>query len=139
MLVEQPYQARLDEGLIRVYMTHDTVVGFTHQYPRGLLPPDETSSPSPAKVFELPTAAPYRALREQMESEWMPELQALLGLASPVLPVIWDADFLYGPKTTSGDDAYVLCEINASSTFAFPEHAMPTVARAAIERIRANQ
>jgi uncharacterized protein DUF6815 len=53
--------------------------------------------------------------------------------------VIWDADFLYGPKTTAGNDTYVLCEINASSTFAFPEHAMPIVARAAIERIRAAQ
>jgi hypothetical protein len=50
--------------------------------------------------------------------------------------VIWDADFLYGPKNASGDDTYVLCEINASSTFAFPEHAMPAVARAAIARIR---
>jgi hypothetical protein len=50
--------------------------------------------------------------------------------------VIWDADFLHGERTTSGDDTYVLCEINASSTFAFPEHATPTVAKAAIERIR---
>jgi glutathione synthase/RimK-type ligase-like ATP-grasp enzyme len=30
---------------------------------------------------------------------------------------------------------YVLCEINASSTFAFPEHAMRAVAQAAIDRI----
>ena len=49
--------------------------------------------------------------------------------------MIWDADFLYGPKTESGADTYVLCEINASSTFAFPEHAMPTVAAAALARI----
>jgi hypothetical protein len=49
--------------------------------------------------------------------------------------VIWDADFLYGPKDASGADSYVLCEINASSTFAFPEHAMPGVARAAIDRM----
>ena len=59
----------------------------------------------------------------------------ILGLDTHALPVIWDADFLYGPKTSSGDDTYVLCEINASSTFAFPEHAMPTVAQAAIQRI----
>ena len=52
-------------------------------------------------------------------------------------PVIWDADFLYGPKGPSGDDTFVLCEINASSTFAFPEHAMPAVARAALQRIAA--
>jgi hypothetical protein len=36
-----------------------------------------------------------------------------------------------------GDDTYVLCEINVSSTFAFPEFAMPTVAKTAIERIKA--
>jgi len=34
---------------------------------------------------------------------------------------IWDADFLYGPRMTSGADTYVLCEINVSSTFTFPE------------------
>jgi hypothetical protein len=63
-------------------------------------------------------------------------MQEILDLDTHALPVIWDADFLYGPKTSSGDDTYVLCEINASSTFAFPEHAMPNVARAAIKRIQ---
>ena len=72
-----------------------------------------------------------------MESEWLPQLQQLLDLDTHVLPVIWDADFLLGPKTPSGDDTYVLCEINASSTFAFPEHAMPTVAEAALDRLAA--
>jgi hypothetical protein len=62
-------------------------------------------------------------------------MQQLLGIETHTLPVIWDADFLYGPKTTSGDDTFVLCEINASSTFAFPEQAMPTVAHAAARRI----
>jgi hypothetical protein len=135
-MVEQPYQARLGEGLIRVYMTHDQVVGFAHQYPRGLLPPAVASETPAAKVFELPSAAAYRDLRKRMESEWVAEMQGLLGLETHSLPVIWDADFLYGEKTTSGEDSYVLCEINASSTFAFPEHAMPAVAEAAISRIR---
>lgn len=136
LMVAQPYQARLAEGLIRVYMTHDQVVGFAHQYPRGLLPPADASTTRTAKTFELPSAAAYSDLRNRMESEWMPEMQELLSLDTHRLPVIWDADFLYGTKTTSDDDAYVLCEINASSTFAFPEHAMPTVARAAIQRIQ---
>ena len=47
-----------------------------------------------------------------------------------------DADFFFGPKTAMGGDTYVLCEINVSSTFAFPEVAMPGVARAALERVR---
>jgi hypothetical protein len=136
LMVAQPYQARLAEGLIRVYMTHDQVVGFAHQYPRGLLPPADASTTTTAKTFELPSAAAYGDLRNRMESEWMPEMQELLSLDTHRLPVIWDADFLYGTKTTSEDDAYVLCEINASSTFAFPEHAMPTVAKAATQRIQ---
>ena len=67
----------------------------------------------------------------------MSQLMEIVGVDRDALPVIWDADFLYGPKTPSGEDTFVLCEINASSTFAFPEHAMPAVARAAIERIGA--
>lgn len=136
-MVEQPFQSRLGEGLIRVYLTHDRVVGFTRQYPRGLMPPDVASRASSAKVFEPPTAPAYADLRHQMESEWAPQLQEILGLDVHDLPVIWDADFLYGERSASGADTYVLCEINASSTFAFPEHAMPTVAAAALERIRA--
>jgi hypothetical protein len=134
-MVEQPYQARLAEGMVRVYLTQDRVVGFAHQYPRGLLSPAEASHAPAAKVFELPSAAAYANLRSRVESEWVPEMQTILRLDTDALPVIWDADFLYGPKTASGEDTYVLCEINASSTFAFPEHAMPIVARAAIQRI----
>jgi hypothetical protein len=136
-MVEQPYQPRLAEGLIRVYMTHDRVVGFAHQYPTGLLPPIEVSRTQVAKTFELPTAAAYTDLRERMESEWAPQLQGILGLDTHSLPVIWDADFLYGPKTASGTNTYVLCEINASSTFAFPPHAMTGVAEAAIQQLLA--
>ena len=133
LMVEQPFLSRLPEGMIRVYLCHDRVVGFAHQFPRGLLPPG--SSPPPGKVFELATSPTYQALRTRMETDWVPELQRLLGLDTHSLPVIWDADLLYGPKTASGEDTHVLCEINASSTFAFPEHAMPTVARAALDRI----
>jgi hypothetical protein len=137
LMVEQPFQERLAEGMIRVYMTHDRVVGFAHQYPRGLLPPADASRAPASKTFALPSATAYRELRRRLDSEWVPEMKRLLGIETHALPVIWDADFLYGEKMTNGDDTFVLCEINASSTFAFPEHAMPTVVKAAIERIQA--
>jgi hypothetical protein len=136
LLVEQPFQERIGEGMIRVYLTHDEVVGFAHQYPAGLRP-QSAGEPPPGKRFEQADAGEYRALRDLMESEWVPRLRELLDLDVHALPVIWDADFLYGPKTTAGEDTYVLCEINASSTFAFPEHAMPAVARAALARLAA--
>jgi hypothetical protein len=134
-MVDQPYQPRLAEGMIRSYLTHDKVVGFTHQFPRGLMPPGPDTRPT-TKVFEPPSTERYRTLRARLESEWVPELQRILGLDTHALPVIWDADFLLGPTTEEEEDTYVLCEINVSSTFAFPEFAMPTVAQATLERIR---
>jgi hypothetical protein len=50
-------------------------------------------------------------------------MQRLLQLDVQAPPVIWDADFLDGPKTNESDDRYGVCEINASSTFAFPDFA----------------
>jgi hypothetical protein len=49
---------------------------------------------------------------------------------------LWDCDFLLGPKTASGADTYVLCEINASSVSPFPASAVVPVAGAAVERAR---
>jgi hypothetical protein len=138
LMVEQPFQERISEGMIRVYLTHDKVVGFAHQYPAGLRP-QSAGEPPPGKVFQVASAADHSHLRQLVESRWLPEMQRLLDVDTYSLPVIWDADFLYGPKTPSGDDTYVLCEINASSTFAFPEHAMPTVAAAAVARIAARR
>lgn len=135
LMVEQPLLSRLAEGMIRVYLSHDLVVGFAHQYPRGLLDPVLAASLPTEKVFAPPSADGFRSLREQMESRWVRELQEIVGVDRDSLPVIWDADFLLGDRLAGGEDTYVLCEINACSTFAFPEDAMPTVAQAALDRI----
>ena len=137
LMVEQPFQERIDKGMIRVYLTHDRVVGFAHQYPAGLRP-SSAGEPPPGKQFELAEADGFQRLRQLVEGKWVPELQQLLDLDTPALPVIWDIDFLYGPESDEGQETFVLCEINASSTFAFPEHAMPGVAKAALERIAAH-
>ena len=52
------------------------------------------------------------------------------------LPIIWDADFLYGPRTASGEDSYVLCEINVSSCFAIPDQAPAAIAKLVLEQCR---
>ena len=41
----------------------------------------------------------------------------ILGIDEPSLPIIRDADFLYGPRTRLDEDSYVLCEINVSSSW----------------------
>jgi hypothetical protein len=71
-----------------------------------------------------------------MESEWTPQMMRLLGIEAESLPIIWDADFLYGPRDASGQDTYVLCEINVSSVFPFPEQAPSEIARLAMARLQ---
>ena len=71
-----------------------------------------------------------------METDWTPQMMAILGIDVRSLPIIWDADFLYGPRTASGEDTYVLCEINVSSVFAIPDQAPAEIARLVATRLR---
>ena len=64
-------------------------------------------------------------------------MRAVLGLDAGSLPALWDADFLFGPKTPDGHDSYVLCEINASSVSPFPPEAVPLLARVTREAVTA--
>jgi hypothetical protein len=64
-------------------------------------------------------------------------MQRLLDIASEQLPVIWDCDFLLGPKNAAGEDSYVLCEINVSSVSPFPDSALAPMAEAVLARIQA--
>jgi hypothetical protein len=59
-----------------------------------------------------------------------------LDIRTEALPLIWDADFLYGPKTQSGEETYVLCEINVSSVFPIPDNAPGEVARLVESRLK---
>jgi hypothetical protein len=139
-IVDQPFQARLPDGMIRCYMGADKVVGFGHQLIKALIPPppegpdSEAAQPGPRIMH--PAAAPeFQMLRTKMESEWTPQMMQLLNIDAGSLPIIWDADFLYGPRDATGHDTYVLCEINVSSVFPFPEQAASEIARLALARL----
>jgi hypothetical protein len=84
------------------------------------------------------SAPPFQPLRKKMEEEWTPQMTATLGIDAASLPIIWDADFLYGPRTASGEDSYVLCEINVSSVFRFPDQAPAAIAQLTLERLLAS-
>ncbi|MDE2487452.1 MAG: hypothetical protein KGO51_08645, partial [Alphaproteobacteria bacterium] len=48
---------------------------------------------------------------------------------------IWDADFLLGEKDATGQDGYVLCEINASAVFPMPDEAPAAIAKLLAARL----
>jgi len=140
-MIDQAYQERLTEGMVRCYLVQDKVVGFGHQAINALFPappgapPSEAPQPGP-RLYHPPTVPEFQALRRKVEQQWVPEMQQILGIDTESLPVLWDCDFLFGPKNLSGEDTYVLCEINASSVAPYPETAPPHVAAATLARIR---
>jgi hypothetical protein len=141
-IVDQPFQPRLPDGMIRCYMGADKVVGFGHQLIKALIPPppegpnSEAAQPGP-RIMHPASAPQFQSLRAKMEREWTPQMMQLLDIDVSSLPVIWDADFLYGPRTVTGEDTYVLCEINVSSVYPFPEQAPAEIARLTRERVLA--
>jgi hypothetical protein len=144
LIVDQPYQPRLPEGMIRCYMGADKVVGFGHQLIKALVEPPPEGPDSPAaqpgpRIMAGADAAPFQTLRRLMEDEWTPQMMHLLDLERHTLPIIWDADFLYGPPTASAEDSFVLCEINVSCVFAIPEEAPAAIARLVRERLLATR
>jgi hypothetical protein len=139
-IVDQPFQARLPDGMIRCYVAADKVVGFGHQFIKALIPPPPEGPDSPAaqpgpRIMHGAYAEPFRTLRTKMDAEWTPRMMKILGIDAVSLPIIWDADFLYGPRTASGEDTYVLCEINVSSVFAIPDQAPAAIARLVMARL----
>jgi hypothetical protein len=136
-IVDQPFQPRLADGMIRCYMGADRVVGFGHQLIKALVtPPADGPLPEPGpRIMHDATAPPFQALRSKMETEWVPQMMKVLDMGPASLPIIWDADFLYGPRTASGEDSYVLCEINVSCVFAIPDNAPADIARLSFERL----
>jgi hypothetical protein len=143
-IVDQPFQPRLPDGMIRCYMAADKVAGFGHQLIKALIAPPPEGPDSPAaqsgpRNMQGPDAAPFQALRSKMESEWTPQMMQVLGIAAHELPIIWDADFLYGPRTATGEDTYVLCEINVSCVFAIPDQAPAAIARLVADRLNGGQ
>jgi hypothetical protein len=139
-IIDQTFQPRLPEGMIRCYLSEDRVVGFGRQLIKALMPPPAEGEPPEAgqpgpRIMSGADYPPFQALRAKMEGEWVPGMVRLLDIDPASLPAVWDADFLYGPKNASGEDTHVLCEINVSSVFPIPDQAPAEIARCVARQI----
>lgn len=137
-LIEQPYQERLADGMVRCYLVGDRVAGFGHQYVTALLPPPAGTRESPApppRFYFGPDKSEFQPLRRRLEGGWVGEMLTTLGLRREELPALWDADFLLGPKDARGEDSYVLCEINVSSVYPYPDEARAPLAEYVAQRL----
>ena len=136
-VIDQPFQARLREGVVRCYMAGDRCAGFGHHKVKALVDTPAARAAAGPRLYSSNADPRFQRLRRLMEDEWTPQLIAMLDIAPRDLPMIWDADFMLGPRGADGADGYVLGEINVSSVFPMPDAAPAEIALRVADRLRA--
>jgi hypothetical protein len=135
-VIDQPFQARLTEGVVRCYMAGDRCAGFGHQKVKALVDAPAARAEAGPRLYTAKDDPRFQRLRRLMEDKWTPQLTTLLAIAPSDLPMVWDADFMLGPRSADGHDSYVLGEINVSSVFPIPDEAPAEIARRVADRLR---
>ena len=124
-MFDQPYNPRIAEGTIRCYFVRDRIEGFGYQELNALVPGTDAGP----RLYFPPDRPDFQNLRHQAESEWVPELMSTVGVSEDELPLLWDIDLMFA------ENGYMLCEINVSSVYPYPESAMRPLAVALKERL----
>ncbi len=124
-MIDQAWQPRLPEGMVRAYLVEDRVTGFGLQAVNALHP--DAPMPGP-RLYHGPELPGSQALKQQLESSWITLLRERVGLTREQLPLLWDCDFMLGEPAADGTQRFVLCEINVSSVSPFsPSSIAPLV------------
>ncbi len=110
MLLDMPFLPRIKEGEIRVLMLRDNVVNVVHKKPA------DTADAFSATLF---SGAKYRYDKPEQWPDLVKSVKSSLKdiqsrLGNYDLPLIWTADFILDTNPKTGEDIYVLGEINAS-------------------------
>ena len=135
-VIDQPFQARLGEGVVRCYMAGDRCAGFGYHKVKALVDAPAARAEAGPRLYSSKADPRFQRLRRLMEDEWTPQLISLLDIPTRDLPMIWDADFMLGAPGPDGTDSYVLGEINVSSVFPIPDDAPAEIARRVADRLR---
>jgi hypothetical protein len=137
-LIDQPWQPRLAEGMVRAYLVGDQVAGFGHQAVNALYPgrPGEPPTPVGPRLYHGAGEARFQDLKHRLEAGWIEALRERVGVPPDRLPLLWDCDFLFGERAAGEPERYVLCEVNVSSVAPFPPSAIAPLVAAVQETVR---
>ena len=136
-MIDQAWQPRLMEGMVRAYLVEDRVAGFGVQAVNALYPGangEPPPQPGP-RLYHGPDLPQFQDLKAALESGWIEMLRSRVGLSRERLPLLWDCDFIRGARDASGE-RYVLCEVNVSSVSPFPPSAIPLLVAAVRSRLQ---
>ena len=136
-MVDQAWQPRLIDGMVRAYLVADRVAGFGHQAVNALYPgkPGEPTPTTGPRLYHPADLAQFQSLRQRLESGWIEQLRECVGVSREQLPMLWDCDFMFGEPILDQQDRFVLCEINVSSVSPFPPSAIEPLVSAVKMRL----
>ena len=138
-MIDQAWQPRLVDGMVRAYLVEDRVTGFGHQAINALYPA-QPGEPAPApgpRLYHDADQPQFQMLRRLLETQWIEQLRECVGLTRAQLPLLWDCDFMFGEPAVGQAERYVLCEINVSSVSPFPPSSIEPLVRAVKARVAA--
>jgi hypothetical protein len=131
-MIDQAWQPRLPEGMVRAYLVEDRVTGFGLQAVNALHP--DAPLPGP-RLYHGPELPAFQTLKRALESTWVWLLCERVGLAREQLPLLWDCDFMLGEPLADDSPRFVLCEINVSSVSPFPPSSIAPLVEAVQRRM----
>ena len=73
-VIDQLFQARLKEGVVRCYMAGDLCAGFGHQKVKALVDAPAARAEAGPRVYTSNADSRFQRLRRLMEGEWTPQL-----------------------------------------------------------------
>lgn len=140
-MVDQAWQPRLVEGMVRAYLVEGRVAGFGHQAINALYPrkPGEPAPTPGPRIYHPADLPQFQSLRRVLEADWVEQLCNCVGLAHEQLPMLWDCDFMFGDTAPDQPERFVLCEINVSSVSPFPPSAIVPMVSAVKVRLAADK
>ncbi len=125
-MLDQAYNPLIEQGMVRAYLVGGCVEGFGFQEVNALVMGKEPTQ----RTYSGPDDDRFQDLKIQLEGKWIPELMRTLDLSHDDLPMLWDTDFMF--REGGG---HMLCEINVSCVYPYPESAMIPLARAFRQRL----
>lgn len=131
-MIDQAWQPRLAEGMLRAYLVEDRVTGFGIQAVNALHP--DAALPGP-RLYHGPELPQLQALKQQLEVNWITLLRERVGLPRGQLPLLWDCDFMFGEPAAAERERFVLCEVNVSSVSPFPPSSIEPLVAATKARL----
>jgi hypothetical protein len=138
-MVDQAWQPRLVDGMVRAYLVEDRVTGFGHQAVNALYP-GEPGQPAPQpgpRLYHGPDLPQFQNLKHLLETRWVKQLRERVALSREQLPLLWDCDFMFGQRGADAEEQFVLCEINVSSVSPFPPSSIAPFVAAVQARLAA--